>query len=125
MILEDFHRLSGLKISVSKSTAVWFGKNWDSPSRLCEDLEMKWSRRFKLLGITFDNNLEEMELNFESKILGIEKLLSNWAYRYLTPFGKVTIIKALALSKCSHMALAIPNSNKSMIKRLNTILYKK
>ena len=65
LILEDFHRLSGLKISVSKSTAVWFGKNWDSPSRLCEDLEMKWSRRFKLLGITFDNNLEEMELNFE------------------------------------------------------------
>ena len=74
-------------------------------------------------GITFDNNLVKMQQNFEIKIEEIEKLLSHWSYRYLTPFGKVTIIKSLALSKLSHVALVIPNPTKQMFKRIENIFY--
>ena len=123
MILQDFHKLSGLKISVTKSTAIWFGTAWDSSIRLCEDLGLSWAKTFKLLGITFDSNLDSMESNFDANIVKIEKLLKHWTYRYLTPFGKITIIKSLALSKLSHIALVIPSPNPGMINRINTILY--
>ena len=80
-------------------------------------------KEFELLGIKFDNNLEKMNVNFEDKIEKIEKLLSHWSYRYLTPFGKVTVIKSLALSKLSHVALVIPSPTKPMFKKLESILY--
>ena len=117
-VLDSFYCLSGLKISVSKTKAVWFGSAHDSNLKLCPELELKWVKQFELLGINFDNNLESMCRNFDQKIGKIEKLLSHWSYRYLTPFGKVTIIKSLALSKLSHVAQVVPNPTKMMIKKL-------
>ena len=123
-ILTDFYKLSGLKISVSKTKAIWFGTEHDSDRRLCPDLELKWVKTFTLLGINFDNGLTNMSSNFDEKIDAIENMLSNWSYRYLTPFGKVTVVKSLGLSKLSHVALVIPNPKKDMIKRIETIFYK-
>ena len=123
-VLQGFYKLSGLKISVKKTCAVWFGKNHDSNIELCPELGLKWSKSFTLLGITFDNNLEKMQSNFNEKIDKIEKLLFTWSHRYLTPFGKVTIVKTLGLSKISHVALVIPNPNKDMLKRLDTLFFK-
>ena len=122
--LSNFFMLSGLKISVKKTTAVWFGSECNSDVKLCPDLNLKWSRKFKLLGIDFDNNLENMQDNFIDKTKRIEKMLFSWSYRYLTPIGKVTIVKTLGLSKLSHVALVIPNPNKDMIKNLNTSFFK-
>ena len=123
-ILDSFYFLSGLKISVTKTKAVHFGANHNSNVKLCPDLNLKWVKEFELLGIKFDNNLERMNDNFEKKIENIEKMLSHWSYRYLTPFCKVTVIKSLALSKLSHVALVIPSPTKPMFKKLETILYK-
>ena len=50
-------------------------------------------------------------------------MLSNWSYRYLTPFGKVTVVKSLGLSKLSHVALVIANPTRDMIKRIENIFY--
>ena len=50
-ILSDFYKLSGLKISVSKTNAVWFGSAHDSNHKLCPDLNLKWVKSFTLLGI--------------------------------------------------------------------------
>ena len=73
--LEEFHRISGLKISVTKTKAVWFGQNYNSNVKLCPDLALKWEKTFNLLGINFHNNLEQMETNFTTKIESIERLL--------------------------------------------------
>ena len=123
-VLDSFYSLSGLKISVSKTKAIWFGSNHNSNLKLCPDLTLKWVKEFTLLGINFDNNLTNMQSNFDDKIEKIEKLLSHWSYRYLTPYGKVTIIKSLALSKLSHVALVIPNPTKQMFKKIETIMYR-
>ena len=50
-ILKSFYKLSGLKISASKTKAVWFGSKHDSDEQLCPDLELKWVKTFTLLGI--------------------------------------------------------------------------
>ena len=123
-ILTDFYRLSGLKINIGKTKAVLFGQNYENNINLCPDLKLQWSQSFTLLGINFTNNLENMHLNYNVKVENIRKLLSAWSYRYLTPFGKVTVVKSLALSKLSHIALVIPNPRKDMISNLTNMIYK-
>ena len=80
-ILDDFYRVSGLKINLSKTKAVWIGTKWNSNEKLCPDLPLEWSTEFDLLGIYFDNRLANIDSNFDSKLAEIEKLLSSWLYR--------------------------------------------
>ena len=60
--IPDFYRLSGLKISMSKTKAIWFGSGFDNNNRLCQDIALDWDSKFTLLGIDFDNNLENMDI---------------------------------------------------------------
>ena len=103
-ILHEFYKESGLKISVSKTKAIWFGLGCDFTHKLCPDIPLVWDSDFKLLGIDFDNKLEKMERNYTTKFQEIEKLLNCWLYRRLTPYGKLVVIKTLALSKLSQPA---------------------
>ena len=75
-ILVSFYNLSGLKISVSKTKAIWFGANHNSSTKLCPDIDLVWVKTFTLLGINFDNNLDTMKENFWDKIENIEKRLA-------------------------------------------------
>ena len=119
-ILHGFYKESGLKISVSKTKAIWFGLGCDFTHKLCSDIPLVWDSEFKLLGIEFDNKLEKMERNYSSKVHEIEKLLNCWLYRRLSPYGKLVVIKTLALSKLSHTALVIPSLSSKKIKDLES-----
>ena len=66
--LNNFYRLSGLKISVSKTTAIYFGSNIDNLPKLCTDIPLNWDSQFTLLGIEFDNKLQYMDKNYDKKI---------------------------------------------------------
>lgn len=107
-ILDSFFRLSGLKVNVGKSKAVWFGSHCNSEARLLPELGLVWAKNFTLLGVEFDNSLTNMERNVDGKLLEIEKVFKSWLYRDLSPFGKVAVIKSLALSKLSYIALVCP-----------------
>ena len=123
-ILNSFYELSGLKIQVSKTKAIWFGSAWSCTEKLCPDLKLDWDTDFRLLGIDFDNNLTKMDRNLDSKIEEIRKLFNCWIYRTLTPYGRLVIIKTLALSKLSHAALVIPSLDKSRIKEIEALMFK-
>ena len=123
-ILSNFYLLSGLKIQVSKTKAIWFGAGWNSTEQLCPDLKLDWDTDFRLLGIDFDSGLTKMERNLENKIEEIRKLLNCWIYRTLTPYGRLVIVKTLALSKLSHAALVIPTLNKTKIKEIEGLMFR-
>ena len=65
------------------------------------ELNFTWNpATFKVLGVIFSTNIQEMVLlNYKNKLVEMKKLLNAWARRHLTPFGKMTVIKTLALSK--------------------------
>ena len=65
-----------------------------------------------------------MEVNFESKLKEIDKLLSCWFHRTLTVYGKITVIKTLALSKLSHLALVLPNLNKNQLNAIEASFFR-
>ena len=108
-ILDRFREISGLKINLSKCKAVWFGRNRFLNIKLCEEYNLIWTNKFRLLGIDFDSDLAHMDTNFKTKIEDIKKLFKSWLFRHLTPYGRVTIIKSMALSKLSHVALVCPH----------------
>ena len=121
--LDNFYKISGLKISVSKTKAVWFGIQHNNPPRLCPDLPLDWDNKFRLLGVDFFSNLEGMDCNFLSKMEEIRKVLNCWIYRTLTIYGKIVVVKTLALSKLSHLPLVLPDLNSVQLKQLENIIF--
>ena len=118
-LIGDFYKISGLRVNVNKTKVIWFGEMADSHTELCMDLGLKWVKTFKLLGLKFDNKLEKMyDLNYEEGIKNIKKVINSWRYRHLTVYGKITIIKSLALSKLTHLSIVLPQLGQEALNEL-------
>ena len=86
-------------------------------------VRLELTHTFEVLGIEYDVfKLSEItELNLNSKIVKIKKLIRTWSTRKLTPYGKVTIVKSLLLSKIRHILLSLPSPNPETFKTLENI----
>ena len=122
-ILENFFKLSGLKIQLEKSQVIVFGNLPDGDYRLCPEIPLEWKQDFKLLGIMFDPFLEKMNQNFDLKIDSIKETICSWKYRILTPLGRSVIAKTLLLSKLSYVAIVLPSLGKRKIKNIEDLIY--
>ena len=89
---------------------------------MCPDLKLTYVDRLKVLGVTFAHEPKLMEENFDKKILEIKKLLNRWSFRNLTVYGRVELVKSLALSKLTHIVQVIPNPNKDKLLNLQRLL---
>ena len=124
-VLKFYAEISGLKINLDKTKVIWIGANKQSPVRFCPDYGLSWDDKFTLLGIKFSVNLTDMiKMNYEEKIKNIKQLLNIWSKRILTPIGKITVIKSLAISKINHLFLSLPNPDDKIIKQLQQTFYK-
>ena len=56
-------------------------------------LGIKWSTEFRLLGLHFDQCLTKMDQNCRDCFEKVKKELNLWRHRFLTIFGKITVIK--------------------------------
>ena len=73
MLLNSFHAYFGLKINLDKSQAIWLGKLKRRSYPICNDLNWNWGKQFKLLGVTFSMDLDNItELNLGTNILEIK-----------------------------------------------------
>jgi hypothetical protein len=50
----------------------------------------------------------------------IKSLLQQWSKIILTPYGKITVIKTLAISKINHL---LPNPSNEIIKVLESLFF--
>ena len=100
-VLEVYGNMSGLRVNMDKTKIVWIGKKRNSKDKFDVGKELVWSAsNFTLLGIHFSVDLTNMiESNYLFTIKSFEKLFNLWSHRYLTPIGKITMRKSLALSK--------------------------
>ena len=114
--------ISGLKINLEKTNVIWIGSKKHSQDKICVKWGLKWgSNTFKLLGITFSVDLDLMiVLNYKPRLKEIENTINRWSKQTLTPFGKITIIKALIISKLNHLFLAIPGPDENMMRQLTS-----
>ena len=49
-----------------------------------------------------------MHTNYDKGLEDIKKIANCWLYKYLTIFGKITVVKTYILSKISHIASVLP-----------------
>ena len=66
----------------------------------------------------------EIQSNLTDTIEDIEKLLNRWTFRNLTVYGRILVVKALALSKVTHLVQVIPNPSPTSILNLQRIINK-
>ena len=114
----------GLNINMDKTKVVWIGSMKGSNLRFCEDNNLCWEEQFTVLGIKFTLDLQQMiPINYESKLEEIQKLLSSWSKRMLTPYGKITVIKNSALSKITHLILALHTHSTVIVNQLQMFVF--
>lgn len=120
-ILNVYANISGLKINNSKTRAVWIGSKKFGGETFNHRYKLDWKQTdFIILGINFSCNLESMiEINFREKIKQLEREMKQWSRRILTPFGRITILKTLIISKLNHLFIALPNPTDEIINNLN------
>ena len=111
-VLSQFQALSGLKVNRDKTQMLKMGRSHASDSTLCVDLGLKWVNQIKCLGVILTPNPGNVEkANFEEKLEEIDTLLNSWYFKNLTIYGRIRIVKALALSKVTHFIQVIPDPN--------------
>ena len=125
--LDCFENISGLRVNYQKTCAIWIGSMRKSEQILCAGKNFKWSKdgKFNLLGIDFCTDVSQMpDLNYYKCLDSMKKSMSQWSRRYLTPIGRLTIVKSLIIPKINHIIMTIPNPSKAFLKELNTLLFK-
>lgn len=117
-VLTQFSEFSGLKVNFDKTQVIWIGKKKFSTETIKTRWKLSWGKiNFKLLGIIFHINLEEMvEINYKQKLSKIKSLIGIWKRRYLTPLGKITVIKSLLLPILNHLFISLPNPKDNLLK---------
>ena len=122
-ILEDFDKLSGLKLNLSKCEGLWLGSDKYRQNR-CSLFGIKWPEQLRYLGIYIGHNKDKnMEMNWLNKIERVRNILNNWKRRELSLFGKIQLIKTFAISQfvLPATSLVVPQN---IIKDIETIVYK-
>ena len=129
-MLNIFARLSGLKMNNEKTNIIWLGSKKNSEDRYMRDMNFTWdpggpnNSKFRYLGIYFSTDIHNIiNLNFNNKIQEIQKLFKIWNKRNLTPFGKITVVKTLAISKLTYLFTNLPDPNKEFIKNLDKLVF--
>ena len=78
----------------------------------------------KILGIIFSNSNENItRVNLTPKLKQIEREITQWRRRCLTPMGKIAVIKSLLISKLVHMFTALPNPCLAELKQIERLFF--
>ena len=123
-ILNKFGEVSGLKLNAEKTNNVWLGSLRNSDTRWLPHLNMTWNPpKFKILGLWFTNNLDEMEkINTRDKYLETKKLFNCWANRSTTPIGRVVILKSIILSKLLYLLIIYLTHQMTLLRNCKKML---
>ena len=73
--LNSFYIMSGLKLNIEKTRAIWIGSMNKSNRILCNDFKLDWNQGpFKILGVTFTAQVFDI---WDKNTTGIEQKVEN------------------------------------------------
>ena len=114
--------MSGLQLNIDKTKCLKIGA--DVSDNINNSYNVKCVDELKILGITFNkNNNDITTINITNKLPQIEKEIIQWNRRHLTIIGKITVLKALLISKLVHIFTSLPNPRRSVLKRLEELFF--
>ena len=125
ILIETFGDISGLRLNIKKTEALWIGSKKDCDLKLLPEKDFKWpKKKVKGLGVwlSTDPNIIT-SLNYNEKIEKIRSILECWKFRRLTLLGKIAVLKSLVASQLVYIFSPL-QANHEAIKEINTIFYK-
>ena len=125
IILQKFYQMSGLKINLDKTKALWIGSMCNSTKILCKEFNIDWEQKpLKILGVIFSPLVFDIwEYNLDEVMKKVKNMINVWSKRKLTLIGRVTVIKSLMLSKFAYLFLALPNPPGDLITTLERMFF--
>lgn len=120
--LRRFTEVSGLRVNIDKTKCLPIGRHGDS--RCIGNLGLSMVNEVKVLGIVYAGSNRDIETKNVNLIMPkISKEIIQWKRRNLTIIGKITVVKALLISKLVHIFTSLPDPPEHIIKQINTILF--
>ena len=110
-------------MNMSKTKVIRIGPIRETDRRFCRENNLDWVSKFTALCINYDTfNLSNItELNIETKMQTMEKMMQQWQQRNITPMGRVTVYKSLILSKIIHLLQVLPSPKKETLTNIERI----
>lgn len=112
--------MSGLKINIEKTSAVWIGSKKGCTEVLCNDYQMNWigDKNVSYLGVTLCTDLNAIvNINYTTTMQAITKLIHHWSKKFFTVLGRIVVVTSLLLPKLNHLVLSIPSGTTMLLKR--------
>ena len=105
LILQNFSELSGLCINNSKTKVCNIGQQPPPNNFLefCNNTGYQIVNSFTMLGIKFDNKLEEMDANWDKVLTKMLKIVRFWHIFNLSIVGKINITKCFILPQLNYI----------------------
>ena len=122
-----FASCSGLRANFDKTQVVWIGARRGCGVELKTDKKIMWNHtgNFKLLGIQYCLGKNNIYMdNYVEKIQKVKNLLSDWSFRNISIYGKITVIKTLVLPILVQCFTVLPNPSQDLLKDLQSICFK-
>jgi hypothetical protein len=121
----NFEQLSGLKINYDKTVVLRGGSLASTGFTLLPEVPLKWTNsQIEILGILVGNDLKSVLIdNYLRKIEKLRIVLCKWYHRNMSIFGKIAIVKSIALSQLIYLASILPKPPKYLIDSINKHIY--
>ena len=121
----EYAKYSGLNMNYNKTKVVWFGNDKIPKTTFLPHLNFEWNpKTFTILGVEFTVDLKNItDLNITKKMNSMKQEMQLWSKRYLTPFGKIIVIKSLVVSKIVHILQSLPSPSENIFKELEKMFY--
>ena len=117
-MLDDFSKVSGLRLNDKKTEALWIGASIGNEKIMLPGKELKWPKeKVKSLGLWISTNPElSASLNYSKRLEKVKEILRCWKY------SKITVVRALVVSHLVYL-LSPLCSNYNVLNEINNLLY--
>ena len=124
-IIDKFSQYSGLHMNADKTKVIWFGAPRPPEVKYLKNRNFEWNPEyFTLLGVRFSIHIDNItDDNIQLHMDAMRYEIGQWSKRDLTPFGKITVLKSLVLSKIVHILMSLPNPSRKYLKELEKMFF--
>ena len=125
-IILEYAKYSGLNMNFEKTKVVWFGCTTIPNTRYLRDINLEWNPpNFTILGVLFTHDLKDItDININKQLPVIDQLINNWTNRFLTPVGRITVVKSLIIPKIIHILTSLPDMSPEMLKHIEKMVFR-
>ena len=118
--LDKFSDVSGLRINVEKTKCLKIGQNIETP--FLNDIGLSVVNELKVLGIIYSSSTNDIVArNMQAILPRVSQEITQWKRRNLTLIGKITVVKAMLISKMVHVFSTLPNPSDENISIINNL----